>query len=246
MGRYKLQKFKCIGCGKDVEVRRSKNNKNYCSLTCYRNGIRPNRKTGEIIKCGCCGKERYVRKSQIKEVNFCSVKCLNEYQGRNKIQFICKICGEKFGLSKSKIEGANPTYCSWSCRIKDKESIIKNSTLGNVMQQNKKGLNKLELAGQKILKEIGVAFEEQVLMFNKFLVDVLIPSEKLVIQWDGEYWHTKPKRILLDKSQDAYLKKCGYKVLRITDRQIKDNVEGVYATITKNLQQIMVETTKTF
>lgn len=99
---------------------------------------------------------------------------------------------------------------------------------------------------EKILEEIGVAFEEQVLMFNKFLVDVLIPSEKLVIQWDGEYWHTKPKRILLDKSQDAYLKKCGYKVLRITDRQIKDNVEGVYATITKTLQQIMVETTKTF
>jgi len=25
----------------------------------------------------------------------------------------------------------------------------------------------------------------------------------------------------LDKSQDAYMKKCGYKVIRITDQQIK-------------------------
>ena len=44
------------------------------------------------------------------------------------------------------------------------------------------GINKLELAGQKILKEIGIEFQEQVLMFNKFLVDVLIPSKNIIIQ----------------------------------------------------------------
>lgn len=55
-------------------------------------------------------------------------------------------------------------------------------------------------------------------------------------EWDGEYWHTKPKRVLLDKSQDAYLKKCGYKVLRITDREIKNNIKEVYANITRTIQ----------
>ena len=95
---------------------------------------------------------------------------------------------------------ANPLYCSWDCRIKDKEHIFNNSVKGNLANQNKKGLNKLELAGQKILKEIGVDFQEQVLMFNKFLVDVLIPNKNVIIQWDGEYWHTKPKRVLLDLS----------------------------------------------
>ena len=68
-------------------------------------------------------------------------------------------------------------------------------------------------------------------MFNKFLVDVLIPSKKLVIQWDGVYWHSKPKRKVLDQSQDAYFKACGYSVLRITDNQIKEDLEGVYANI---------------
>jgi very-short-patch-repair endonuclease len=236
MNKYKLRKFKCIGCGKEVEARRPKNKTNYCSLSCYRNGIRPNNKTGKIIACKNCGKETYIPLYRIKDVNFCSTKCANEYQGKNKVKFICKICGEKFSLSKSKVEQTNPTYCSWNCRVKDKEHIFRNAIAGNVAQQNKKGLNKLEMAGQKILKDIGVNFQEQVLMFNKFLVDVLIPSKNVIIQWDGEYWHTKPKRVLLDKSQDAYLKKCGYKVLRITDQEIKNNSKEVYANITRAIQ----------
>lgn len=237
MNKYKLRKFECIGCGKEVGLRRPKNKTNYCSLSCYRKSKRPNRKTGKAIKCQYCGKEAYKPLSQLKGKNhFCSTNCANQYQGRNKIKFICKICGEKFYWSKSRTKQANPLYCSWECRVQDKEHIFKNAIKGNVIQQNKKGLNNLELAGRKILKDIGVDFQEQVLMFNRFLVDVLIPNKNFIIQWDGEYWHTKPKRTTLDKSQDAYLKKCGYKVLRIADTQIKNNLKEVYANITRAIQ----------
>ena len=237
MNKYKLRKFKCVGCGKDVELRRPKNNTSYCSLACYRGGERPNNKTGKTVVCENCGKEVYKPPSQLGYDNhFCSRECANKYQGKNKVRYICKMCGDKFYWSKSREAQANPLYCSWDCRIQDKEHIFKNAMKGNMAQQSKKGLNKLELAGQKILKDIGIDFQEQVLMFNKFLVDVLIPTENVIIQWDGEYWHTKPKRVLLDKSQDAYLKKCGYKVLRITDKQIKNNLEEVYANITRAIQ----------
>lgn len=237
MNKYKLRKFKCIGCGKEVELRRPENKTNYCSLICYRNGVRPKNKTGRVVTCKNCGKKVYKPLSQLKNNNqFCTKDCANKYSGRNKLKFICKICGERFYWSKSRTKDNNPIYCSWDCRVKDKEHIFKSAIAGNVAQQNKKGLNKLELAGQKILKEIGIEFQEQVLMFNKFLVDVLIPSKNIIIQWDGEYWHTKPKRILLDKSQDAYLKKCGYKVLRITDKEIKNNIKQVYANITRAIQ----------
>jgi very-short-patch-repair endonuclease len=236
MNKYKIRQFKCLGCGKEVETRRSANKTNYCSLTCYRNGIRPKNKTGKIIKCGNCEKERYIPLGQIKKINFCSKECANKYQGRNKIKYICKICGERFCWSKSRKTQANPLYCSWNCRVKDKEHIFNNAIKGNIAQQNKKGLNKLELAGRKILMDLNINFQEQVLMFNKFLVDVLLPNKNIVIQWDGEYWHSKPKRILLDKSQDAYLKKCGYKVLRISDKQIKNNIIEVYANIKRAIQ----------
>lgn len=237
MNKYKLRKFKCIGCGKEVEARRPENKTNYCSLDCYRNGIRPNNKTGKIVICKNCGKEVYKKKYQLENKNlFCSTKCANEYQGKNKVEFVCRTCGDKFKWSKSRTIDSNPTYCSMPCRNADKEHMIKCGINSTIKQQKKRGLNKLELKGREILKELGIKFNEQVLMFDKFLVDVLVKGKKVIIQWDGEYWHTKPKRVLLDKSQDAYLKKCGYKVLRITDKEIKNNIKQVYANITRTIQ----------
>jgi len=235
---YKIRKFKCLGCGKEVELRRAKDNLKYCSLDCYRKSARPQRKTGKEVKCAMCGVSVYKNNKALKksEKHFCSTDCANKYQAKDKLLFTCKICGKKFYWSKSRVKTSNPLYCSWNCRLKDKEHIIKNSIKGNLIQQNKKGLNRLELSGRQILLDIGVKFQEQVLMFNKFLVDVLIPSKNLIIQWDGEYWHNKPERKQLDKSQDAYMTKCGYKVLRITDKQLKTNKEKVYEHITRAIQ----------
>ena len=233
MNKYKVRQFKCIGCGKEVKTRRNAKNTKYCSLSCYRKGNRINLKTGKVTQCAFCKKENYKPKGQLKERNFCSTKCANEYQGRNKIEYICKICGKKFKWSKSRALQGNPTYCSTLCLNKDSEHFIKCGIASTMKQQKKNGLNKLELAGRKILEDIGVGFNEQVIMFDKFLVDVLVKDKPIIIQWDGEYWHSKPKRKLLDKSQDAYMKKCGYKVIRITDVEIKNNIKQVYANITR-------------
>jgi len=186
-------------------------------------------KTGKIIKCEYCGKEIYKYRCHLNNYkhHFCSLECANKYQARNKLVFTCKICGKDFKWSKSRIGYANPLYCSWKCRLQDKEHIRKNAINGNLVQQKKKGLNRLELAGRKILQDSGIKFEEQVLMFNKFLVDVVMKDRPIIIQWDGVYWHSKPKRRALDKSQDAYMNKCGYKVIRITDKQIKNNIKQV-------------------
>jgi very-short-patch-repair endonuclease len=233
MNKYKTRKFKCIGCGKEVELRRAENKTNYCSINCYRSSKRPNRKTGKEICCEYCGASVYKPKGQLKKNNFCSTDCANKWQGRNKIEFICKVCGEKFTWSKSRGEAK---YCSIECRNKSEDWKINACIQGNLVQQNKKGLNKLELAGRKILQNLGIKFNEQVLMFNKFLVDVLIKDKPIIIQWDGEYWHNKPKRKQLDESQDAYLNKCGYKVLRFTDREIRNNRQKVYDNIQRAIQ----------
>lgn len=237
--QYKVREFKCLGCGKVVRLRRPKNKLKYCSVDCYRKSRHPQNKKGEIVKCEWCGKEIYKPKSLLNHKHhFCSLECANKWQGRNKIEFTCKVCGKKFRLSKSVVEseGRNPTYCSIKCRNKDEEWIENACIKGNLAQQNKKGLNKLELAGRGILQELGLGFEEQILMFDKFLVDVLLENKPIVIQWDGEYWHNKPKRKKLDKSQDAYLRKCGYKVLRFTDKDIKENKRKVYDDIKRAIQ----------
>ena len=240
--QYKLREFKCLGCGKIVKLRRPKNKTKYCSVECYRKSKHPQRKNGKVIKCEWCGKEIYKPKSSIKKHkhHFCSLECANKWQRRNKIKFICKVCGKTFRLSKSVVNqvGRNPTYCSIDCREKDPEYM--GHINGNLAQQNKKGLNKLELAGREILKGIGLKknqdFQEQVLMFNKFLVDVVIPNKKIIIQWDGDYWHSKPKRKNLDKSQDTYFKKSGYEVIRIKESEIKKNKKEVYDYLKRAIQ----------
>jgi very-short-patch-repair endonuclease len=230
MGKeYGIKTIKCTGCGQ-VVTKRLKPGRRYCSADCFRKSKRPQRKTGKIILCNNCSKSCYQIKARLEKSKnqFCSLKCANEFQGRNKIIYNCKTCNKQFKWSKSRITQANPKYCSIECRNNDKEHIALTSLKGNLSQLNKKGLNRLEKAGNDILNELRVEYKTQVPMFNKFIVDVLIEDKKLVIQWDGEYWHTKEKRKRLDQSQDAYLKKCGYKVLRITDRQIKENINRVY------------------
>jgi very-short-patch-repair endonuclease len=227
---YRKSYLICSICGKRFYNKGNNGERKYCSKKCSVVG----RKTGKIVQCKNCGEDIYKRNSHLKNTNlFCSKVCADKYSGRNKIKFVCKICGSTFGLSKSVVDGRkfDIKYCSIECRNNDKEQMLANSIKGNLAQQNKHGLNKLELSGKRILDDLKINYEEQVLMFNKFLVDVLIEEKKFIIQWDGIYWHTKPKRMFLDKSQDVYFKKCGYNVLRITDKEIKEDINEVYNKI---------------
>ena len=119
--------------------------------------------------------------------------------------------------------------------------------LSRMAEQHRKqlhriGLNKLEIAGGDILRGLGIEFEEQVLLFDRFTVDVFVMEYGLVIQWDGDYWHGNPKIFsslgdhqkanhARDKSCNAYLRKCGLRVLRFWERDIKRRPEWVTSEI---------------
>lgn len=72
------------------------------------------------------------------------------------------------------------------------------------------------------LKTRGFLFESQKLINGKFIVDAYIPHLNLVIEADGNYWHSLPKQIKKDKSRNAYLETCGYKMLRLTETEINN------------------------
>lgn len=236
--------LKCDYCGKEYKTYISPRCKNhFCSRECNYKA----RNTKEIKKCANCGKEIYVRKSEIKVNNFCSKKCLNEWQGKNKIKLICKACGKTFYRSKSWLNTRKGYYCCLECRNKDEKWKLKSVYKANIIQCNKKGLNKLEKKGNEILNRLNIKYETQYLINNKICVDVFIPEKNIIIQWDGNYWHGKnkkyeelepriKKRVDLDKSQDEYLKKCGYIVLRFWENEIKEKEEYVYDIIKRAIQ----------
>jgi|14BtaG_2_1085337.scaffolds.fasta_scaffold07905_3 very-short-patch-repair endonuclease/endogenous inhibitor of DNA gyrase (YacG/DUF329 family) len=219
----------CKYCG--IQYKGEEKNKgSFCSRLCF-SASRKN-----TVKCVCKVCEIVYSKipSQVCKNNFCSVKCRQVFEKRHKVKKVCKTCNIEFLLSKSTVlqRKHKIKYCSIKCRNKDPEWVYNACIMGNLIQQHNKEPNKLELKGRKILQDIGIKdFQEQVLMFKKFCVDVLIESKKLIIQWDGTYWHTKEKRRKQDMSQDSYLKKCGYRVLRVTDMQIENSVDEVYKNI---------------
>ncbi len=89
-----------------------------------------------------------------------------------------------------------------------------------------------------MLDSIGVSYDPQCMIGGKFCVDAFVPEAKLVIQFDGDYWHGNPerfpvpdarqrKRMKLDVSQDAYMAACGYRVLRLWESHIKQHPSAV-------------------
>lgn len=72
------------------------------------------------------------------------------------------------------------------------------------------------------LKNRGLLFESQKLINGRFIVDAYIPSLNLVVEADGNYWHSLPRTVKKDKAENAYLKTCGYNLLRISETEINN------------------------
>jgi len=107
--------------------------------------------------------------------------------------------------------------------------------------------NNFERSVYAILDTLGVPYEGQFLIGDKFCVDAFVPSANLVIQFDGDYWHGNPvkfstldhrqsRRVALDKSQDAYMKVCGYRILRLWESDLKKSPEHVRQVLAAAIQ----------
>src|SRR3989344_5929298 len=81
--------------------------------------------------------------------------------------------------------------------------------------------NKLERMVYDVLDRLGVSYQKQAPLFNKFVVDVLFPQSNLVLEIFGRYWHEMPINRKKDFSKKKYLLKCGYKVEEVWDDEIK-------------------------
>lgn len=117
---------------------------------------------------------------------------------------------------------------------------------GMLAQQRRKEPNSIEQRVYDELKNGGFLFERQYLINGKFVADAYIPTLNLVVEADGCYWHgcdvcNKPKRNNRDVAKDAYLKKCGFSVLRLKEHSIKDGTFIV--NLKQHIEKLQHETT---
>ena len=193
--------------------------------------------------CIGCGIKTIARRPKEK-LKYCSLECYRSSERPNNRKgktVKCHRCGVDVYKPKNILGRSEKYFCSQLCANKyqqetnDKTKMRENGVKSILSQIKNSKPTKLEIEGKNILNEIGICFTEQVPMFNKFIVDVLIENKKIVVQWDGEYWHLKKINKDRDNSQDKYLAKCGYRVLRYTDKQINKNREAVKKDIIKQL-----------
>ena len=65
---------------------------------------------------------------------------------------------------------------------------------------------------------------------GNYIVDFCCPVKKLIIELDGG-GHNEEYKIKADQIRDEYLKNQGFKILRIWNNGIDNNLEGVYEKI---------------
>lgn len=234
---YKVRTISCVACG-EVVTGHMPAGQRYCSLSCYRNSPRPVRKTGRTVNCSSCGMPVYVPRcrADLDQPVLCDRACFARWHARHKTTHVCTICRKTFRWSPSRQKTYNIRYCSLACRNADparREQLIR---MNLKQQQGKRTIP--EVIGYALLDELGIPYLPQHLIASKFCVDAFSPSLRLVIQFDGDCWHGHParfpkpdkrqqRRMKLDRSQDAYMKKCGYHVIRLWETDLKKDPESV-------------------
>ena len=165
------------------------------------------------VLCANCGKEFELKPCLVKTRNFCSKSCSASYNVKLRFPkgsiLKCKVCGKEFYRTPSAInrKDKKPLYCSQRCRAID--------SIKNQKKQN----TDIETIVEKWLIEKQFVYGKQVNIDGIALADFLVNSEFCIFA-DGDYWHSKPSRVKIDKRQTKQLTANGYTVIRLAGNDI--------------------------
>ncbi len=240
---YKFRSRICKGCGRPFSGHMPASQV-YCTQRCYHTSPKPTCKTGREGSCALCGVKVYKPASCKSKVLFCGSAHANEWQRRNKLHVKCKMCGKAVVRSKSLV--FKTVYCTQKCRNEDPDRVA--MLAQNQAKQQAGMVTTIERIGYALLDALGVTYLPQHVIAGKFCVDAYLPDLRLVVQFDGDYWHGHPlhfpapdhrqtKRMKLDVSQDAYLRACGYEVARFWESDLHQHLPE----ISSRLQQLAAE-----
>jgi very-short-patch-repair endonuclease len=70
---------------------------------------------------------------------------------------------------------------------------------------------------------------------DRFVVDFVTLDGKLVVEVDG-VTHSQPSEIRRDEARSAVLAACGFHIVRISNTDVYDNLEGVLEMIESSLR----------
>lgn len=177
-----------------------------------------NRKPQTFRNCARCG-QRFGPLDRLSR-RFCSLSCKSaaqkdqttakrgrryEHLDRARVD-TCLVCKAEY-KARSDHAGRQQRYCSHDCYMRSREETT------------------IEAAVRGALASAGITFETQRRIGN-FYVDFLTPGN-VVVEADGDYWHSLPDVAAKDKRKDAYLSAQGYRVLHLSESEIRQGTDVI-------------------
>lgn len=95
----------------------------------------------------------------------------------------------------------------------------------------------IERAVADEIMRLGIKFEQQVI-FKYYVADIYLPDHRVIIECDGDYWHSTSKMKAHDAKRDRWFIKHGMKVVRLKERDIRTNTK---AAVQEGLKDILWE-----
>lgn len=211
----------CIQCGNPVPRVQATQGRGYCSRKCYDLA----RKPVMISKiCKTCGKTFEVSAAIAHRYTVCSWECRDRRR-----ECTCKRCGKVFLSKESRW---NPRYCSEECYRPPQYAPCKNC--GKQMRieplstrvfcskscyRKFQGETSIERLTRLALDSLGFDYCQEH-KIGRYSVDFYLPAFTLVLEVDGDYWHTDRQR---DIRKTAKLNALGYMVARISETEIEQS-----------------------
>lgn len=124
---------------------------------------------------------------------------------------------------------AGQRLSSWNSDNLDK--LREFALLATAASIKSQGPTSIECRMMAELDRLQLIYSFQFEVGGKFICDFYLPDRNLIIECDGIYWHSTDENQKRDKSKDAYLKACGYQVLRFTDKDINRHLKDCVAKI---------------
>ncbi len=97
------------------------------------------------------------------------------------------------------------------------------------LRRNKTSAERRLWGKLRALKTLGFKFRQQVPIDN-YIVDFACFSKRLIIEVDGATHSTAEEREK-DATREAHLRRQGFRIMRVWNREIFDNVDGVMDSI---------------
>ena len=197
----------------------------YCSKRC--GGI-ARRAPLAPITCANC-EAVFIPRTAINK--YCSWSCkLAASTTRPIITVTCQGCATVFTVRSSRPR----RYCTQSCQLDALHRLNRDRYAGM-----DRPVTAIERAMAEALTANGIPFDAEVRIDtpwgSMFLCDFVVRGAMIVIECDGDYWHSLPNTQRRDRRKNAYLRHVGYTVLRFWERDIKADLPGCIAQVVAKL-----------